>query len=189
MGTMIKWWDMPVLSLSERRFLLDLARNAIRQQWEPAHKIETEQHTAALMEPAGCFVTLKKNGILRGCIGSFESSMPLRDHVEKMAVLSAFNDPRFPPLRPDELSSIRIEISIIGKMKPLEKHTDFERGKHGVFVSWNKCQGTYLPEVALECGWTVEEFIRHCALEKAGIPKEKMSLMKVWIYEVEKISD
>ena len=126
----------------------------------------------ALLEKRGCFVTLKKNGALRGCIGCFSSDEPLYRTAAIYARHSALDDYRFfnNPLGQADLPDIEVEMSVL---TPLALCRDPERiilGEHGIHVSAGRRSGCFLPQVATETGWTVEEFWGHCCQDKAGLP-------------------
>jgi AmmeMemoRadiSam system protein A len=116
-------------------------------------------------------VTLKLNGELRGCIGRIGACQPLLETVKDVAVSSAFDDPRFPPLSPDEWPQVRIEISVLS---PFERITDLQRitvGVHGLMVRNGHRSGLLLPQVATEQGWDREAFLSH-SCRKAGLPAD-----------------
>jgi AmmeMemoRadiSam system protein A len=116
-------------------------------------------------------VTLKVKEALRGCIGHTTASQPLLETVKDVAVSSAFDDPRFPPVAPEEWPRVRIEISVLS---PFECITDLHRitvGVHGLMVRSGRRSGLLLPQVAVEQGWDRETFLSHCCL-KAGLPAD-----------------
>lgn len=160
------------LSLGERdkRVLLDTARAAIeaRLAFTAPRYPEPGDPLAA---PCGVFVTLKKSGALRGCIGQITSVRPLVETVKEVAVSSAFDDPRFPPISREEWPSVRIEISVLS---PFEKITDVARirvGTHGIMMRRGHHSGLLLPQVATEQGWDRETLLAHTCT-KAGLPAE-----------------
>jgi len=125
----------------------------------------------SLSAPCGAFVTLKVRGELRGCIGHITACQPLVEAVKDVAVSSAFDDPRFPPLSPEEWPHVRIEISVLS---PFELITDLQRvtvGVHGIMVRSGHRSGLLLPQVATEQGWDRETFLAH-ACRKAGLPSD-----------------
>jgi AmmeMemoRadiSam system protein A len=87
----------------------------------------------------------------------------------EMAQSAAFNDPRFSPLSFDELNEIDIEISVLTPLKKIKSIDEIQLGKHGIYIKKGLRSGTFLPQVATETGWTLEEFLGHCAQDKAGI--------------------
>jgi hypothetical protein len=157
------------LSDSEKKELLKIARTTLEKHVRNEKISEFKPSTDKLKEKRGVFVTLKKHGELRGCIGYVEGIKPTYEAVKENAINASTNDPRFPPVRPEELKDIDIEITV---MTPLEKITDpkvIEVGKHGILIrkGWN--QGLLLPQVATEYGWNREEFLAHTCM-KAGLP-------------------
>ncbi len=156
------------LTEGEKATLLRAAREAIAgrlQRQEPA----APPATPALRERCGAFVTLHKGGRLRGCIGYVEARKPLLETVREMAVASAFQDPRFPPLGPEELPQVDIEISVLSPLRRIESAEEIQVGVHGVMLSRGFNSGLLLPQVATEYGWDRETFLDHTC-RKAGLP-------------------
>jgi len=175
------------LTDEEKRELLKIARTTLEKHIRGEKIPEFLPKTQRLKEKRGVFVTLKKHGELRGCIGYVEGIKPTYEAVKENAINASTNDPRFPPVRPEELKDIDIEITV---MTPLEKITDpqkIEVGKHGILIrrGWN--QGLLLPQVATEYGWNREEFLAHTCM-KAGLPvnawKEKGTEIYIFSGEV-----
>jgi len=110
------------------------------------------------------------HGELRGCIGYMESPLPLADVIADVAVKAAFEDPRFPPLTSGELDDVDLEISVISPMKPIRIKDEITIGTHGVMLERGNHRGVLLPQVAVEYGWTVEEFLAALS-RKAGLHK------------------
>jgi len=160
-----------MLSASEEKELLHLARNTIdmylREKRIP--DVDVESLPASLRSKAGAFVTLKKGGDLRGCIGHFEADNPIYNIVQKMAVASATNDHRFDPVTPPEMKLIDIEISILTPIKKIDNVKEIRLGTDGIYIKKGSRSGTFLPQVATDTGWNLEEFLGHCARDKAGI--------------------
>ncbi len=122
-----------------------------------------------LNQKMGVFVTLKKAGRLRGCLGEFESQLPLYQLVQKKAIDAAIKDPRFYPLEERELESIKIEISVISPLRKIDDWHKIKLGEHGVWLKQGWRGGTFLPQVARETGWSLEEFLSHLCTDKAGL--------------------
>ncbi|HHS12160.1 MAG TPA: AmmeMemoRadiSam system protein B [bacterium] len=122
----------------------------------------------------GIFVTLTNRGRLRGCIGHFEADRPLYEMVARMAAAAAAEDYRFShqPVTPEEMDEIDIKISILSEMKKIDSIDEIQIGRHGIWVRQGLRGGTYLPEVAMEMGWNQIEFLEHCCVEKAGLPRD-----------------
>ena len=124
----------------------------------------------ALRRPAGAFVTLTKGGDLRGCIGSIHAVEPLYRAVASSAISAAFRDPRFYPLRPDEMPEVELEISVMGPIEPVKDINDIEVGRDGLIVSRGRNAGLLLPQVATEYGWDRQTFLDQTCI-KAGLEK------------------
>lgn len=174
-----------ILTDGEKKTLLEIARNTlnqyIRQRQIP--EINTSGFTPNLFENTGAFVTLNKDGQLRGCIGRFDPNEPLYQVVQDMTISSATKDYRFTPVTPPELDKINIEISVL---TPLQKIDDINKiilGKHGIYIKKGFQSGTFLPQVADQTGWTVEEFLGHCARDKANLGWDGWKDADLYIYE------
>lgn len=127
-----------------------------------------------LSAPCGVFVTLKIDGHLRGCIGHITSARPLVETVKEVALSSAFEDPRFSPLRAEEWGRVHLEVSVLS---PFEQITDVNRievGVHGIMIRQGGHSGLLLPQVAGEQGWDRDAFLSHTCL-KAGLPRDAWS--------------
>jgi len=120
-------------------------------------------------ELRGAFVTLKKNGELRGCIGHIMADAPLAEVISEMALAAAFQDPRFGPVSPAEVSKLSIEISVLTPFTPVADISEIEVGKHGLMLSMGYRSGLLLPQVPGEWGWDRDEFLHHLC-GKAGLP-------------------
>jgi AmmeMemoRadiSam system protein A len=131
----------------------------------------------------GAFVTLKINGALKGCIGRFISSEPLYDVVQASAISSAFEDPRFSPLTKEEYNKTDIEITVLGPLKKINNISEIVLGKHGIYIKKGFNSGTMLPQVAIENGWTVEQFLGFTSRDKAGLGWDGWKDAEVSIYE------
>ena len=174
-----------VLNNEEKKELLHIAKLAIYEATlnHKKIKIDSSKISAKLKLNLGAFVTLYKNGKLRGCIGRFEPNQPLYEVIIDMAIASAQNDTRFDILSVNELDEINIEISVLTPRKKIESINEIEIGKHGIYVQKDSQNGTYLPHVATQMAWNVEQFINSCAKEKAGISFEKYEELELFTYE------
>ena len=147
--------------------LLDVARCAVMSAVEGTAPTASLPSGIRCSELGGAFVTLQLRGQLRGCIGEINSKDPLAKVVARCARAAALEDPRFRPVRPDELTEIHIEISILSP--PEESKTEeIKPGKHGLIVSRGYRRGVLLPQVAIERGWGAERFLEE-ACAKAGL--------------------
>jgi len=157
-----------VLSASDKLALLQLARQRISARLNPLEAKPEIQPTPAMQAVMGAFVTLHKHGQLRGCIGEIFPRRALVEAVAEQAINAAFHDPRFPRLRADELDEIDIEISALTPPHPVESFDEIKIGRHGVVLEKNGRSAVFLPQVAPEQGWELEETLTHLAL-KAGL--------------------
>ena len=154
----------------DRQLLLTLAREAI-QAYVGAAPAHVASDSPVLAEPGGAFVTLQKDGELRGCIGHIEPNEPLGKVVPRCAVAAASTDPRFPPITADELRQIDIEISLLGPLEQIHGPGDIIVGRHGLVVEQGWQRGLLLPQVATEWQWDAETFLAHTC-HKAGLPRD-----------------
>jgi AmmeMemoRadiSam system protein A len=143
------------------------ARLALRSPHYPAP-------TAALSARCGVFVTLKVNRQLRGCIGHITGSRALVETIKEVALSSAFEDPRFPPLRAEEWDRLHIEVSVLSPFEPITDVNRIEVGAHGIMIRRGSHSGLLLPQVAAEQGWDRDAFLSHTCL-KAGLPRDAWS--------------
>ena len=141
--------------------------------------------SAVLQDNLGAFVTLRKDGQLRGCLGRFEPDEPLRQVIQMMTIAAATDDPRFSPIQPVELAEIKIEISVMTPKRKIEDWQEIELGKEGVVVQKGMYSGTFLPQVATETGWSKEEFLRQLCTQKAGLPENCYQDPEVDLYVFE----
>ena len=137
----------------------------------------------------GVFVTLHLNGRLRGCIGRFTSSQSLQATIREMAQSAAFDDPRFPSLSKKEAQLIDIEVSVLSPLKKIASIDEFKLGRDGIYMIKGSHHGTFLPQVAEETGWTTEEFLGHCARDKAGIGWEGWKDAELYTYQTEIVNE
>jgi AmmeMemoRadiSam system protein A len=117
----------------------------------------------------GVFVTLKKLGRLRGCMGTLDASQPLAEAVRHAAQTTALSDPRFPPVALAELPDVSVEVSILSKPWPMRTLDDLQIGTHGIIVHKGLQRGLFLPQVAREHGLDKNTFLSRCCAEKAGL--------------------
>ncbi len=136
-----------------------------------------------LQDKLGAFVTLYKNGNLRGCIGRFEPNEKLYEVVVDMAIAAALHDTRFNKVSSNELSTITLEISVLTPRRKINSIDEIILGKHGIYVQKGTKNGTYLPHVATQMNWSIEEFVRSCAVEKAGISPDEIETIEIFVYE------
>ncbi len=155
------------LTDQEKINLLYIARESIASFLEGREIRFPEELSSGLLKHFGAFVTLRKQGNLRGCIGTFHADKPLYKIVAEMARSAAFNDPRFPPLTRKELDEVEIEISVLSPMQR-GKPEEIKVGTHGIYIIRGLNHGVLLPQVAVEYNWDRETFLDHTCL-KAGL--------------------
>lgn len=160
-----------MLTNVERSELLARARRAGAIALEIPTRISVPREPSGrLAEPGMSFVTWKRDGQLRGCIGSVEPVRPLWADVEANAVHALLEDPRFPAATSDEFSYFRAEISVLSPFVPVsDPLAEVEVGVHGLLVEMGRRRGILLPQVAVEWGWDVPTFLGQ-ACRKAGLP-------------------
>lgn len=172
--------DSGSLSAADKSFLLDLARRAIQYALNTrmiptadALKVNQAALSPALRKNMGAFVTLslKQNHRLRGCIGEIQPYRPLWKAVLGRAVDAAFRDPRFLPLTAQEFAGVEIEISALTPAVPVGSWRDIVIGRHGMTLTKNGRSAVFLPQVAPEQGWGIEETLTNLAM-KARLPAD-----------------
>lgn len=176
--------EADMLNDNQKKRLLEIARKTIEEYLTTSKIPEFKEDDPKLKEIRGAFVTLHKHGYLRGCIGNIIGQEPLYLTVRNMAIESATGDPRFPKVTKDELKDIEIEISALSPLKKIKDISEFELGTHGVIVRQGWHQGVFLPQVAIETGWTKEEFLSNLCAQKAGLPADawKFEATEKFIY-------
>lgn len=137
----------------------------------------------------GVFVTLNLNGNLRGCIGRFTSPSSLHSTIREMARSAAFDDPRFPALSKKEAPEIEIEVSVLSPLNRIQSIDEFKLGRDGIYMIKGYNHGTFLPQVAKETGWNTEEFLGHCARDKAGIGYYGWKDAELYTYQTEVVKE
>jgi AmmeMemoRadiSam system protein B/AmmeMemoRadiSam system protein A len=159
------------ITQSDKKELLKIAREAINEavKFGKTSKPDASGFSNSLKTNCGAFVTLHLNKRLRGCIGRLIGDIPLYKMVQEMAVSSALHDYRFTPLRVDEIDKIDIEISVLSPLIKIKNPNEIQLGKHGIMIEKGRRSGVFLPQVATETGWNLDEFLGHCARDKAGI--------------------
>jgi len=181
----------PALSEQARRDLLYLARAALAAHFSgaPAPRLDSDR-AETFGEPRGLFVTLRKAGELRGCIGTLAPDGDLTRIVPQFAIRSAFEDPRFPPLAPQELEQCTIEISVLTPARPIEGPDDISVGHDGLILEAGRRRGLLLPQVATEWGFDALRFL-DAVCEKAGLrPGDwRAPGTRLWAFRAEVFSE
>ncbi len=165
--------EMSDFTREDKKELLTLARETITRHFS---KGATPALAAAKANPKflknnGVFVTLKKQGDLRGCIGLIIAEKPLFESIHDMALEAAFGDPRFEPLSERELTEIDIEISILTEPKEVSGYNDISIGRDGMILRYKGRSALFLPQVAPEQGWDLPTTLSHLAW-KARLPQQ-----------------
>ena len=160
--------DESALSPDDKKILHQIARQAIQAKFKKQTFVPPENPSPALQQICGAFVTLKKNGELRGCIGHIIGHLPLHETVAQMAEAAAFGDPRFPRLRSNEFDDLEFEISALTPLEKIKSVDQVQVGKHGLIMRRGFRQGVLLPQVPVEWGWDRDEFLDYTC-RKAGL--------------------
>lgn len=150
--------------------LLEVARRAVTVAAERREFLEVLPEEPSLTQCGGAFVTLLHRGRLRGCIGQITPRQSLVRSVVFSARAAALEDPRFPPVRPDELAELEIELSVLSLLEEIAPER-IEAGKHGLMVSRGAQRGLLLPQVATQFRWTAERFLAETCV-KAGFERD-----------------
>ena len=177
--------DTFTLADKEKQLLKEIALKSIKDSLE-GRSINNSRFSidnSRLSQKCGAFVSLHKRGQLRGCIGHFGEDIPLHEIVARMARAAAFEDPRFPSLRQEELKDIDIEISVLTPMRRIHSLDEFELHRHGIYIRKGYRSGTFLPQVADEVNWTKEEFVGHCSRDKAGLGWDGWRDAELYVYK------
>lgn len=177
--------DMEELTKADRELLrrhtLACARATVLGESLPA---APDVPGDALQCELGVFVTVTVAGDLRGCIGRIEGDGPLISSVGRRAADAVRNDPRFPPIRSDELEELEVEVSVLSRLRPVDDVSQVEPGRHGVLVSLGDNAGLLLPQVAERYGWDAETFVAQ-ACRKARIPDERQGEARIEVFEAQ----
>jgi len=156
----------------EQKELLALARNSIKKYLASGGKDDPPRSNPVFSEKRGVFVTLHRDGELRGCIGYPLPIKPLWEAVADNAIAAACEDPRFPAVTAAELPRLDIEISVLTVPQKVADHGQVRVGRDGIIISKGFRRGLLLPQVPLEQGWDLEQYIAYGCL-KAGLPRDE----------------
>lgn len=169
------------LTPTEKDSLISIARRAIETHIRTGTTVVEPREEMALNSRSGCFVTIKQKGRLRGCIGNFQSENPLFREIAEMAVASATKDPRFYPMKEEDLKNFTLEISVLSPLQKIESIEDIKVGTHGIYLEKGYYRGVLLPQVAVEHNWDRETFLAQTCL-KAGLPTDSWQAEDAEIY-------
>jgi AmmeMemoRadiSam system protein B/AmmeMemoRadiSam system protein A len=171
------------LSADEKKELLSLARRAVDLFVREKKILDYQTMDPNFLSEKGTFVTLKKKGELRGCIGFIDPLYPLYQAVIQCAVYAASEDPRFYPVRAAEVKDLEVEISVLTPLKKIENPENVQVGKHGLVIAKNGNRGLLLPQVAVENRWSRAEFLAQACI-KAGLePNAWKRGAEVFVFE------
>jgi AmmeMemoRadiSam system protein A len=169
------------LNTHEKQALLAIARQAVIHGVQTGQEYVEPREEKVLNQRNGCFVTIRQNGQLRGCIGNFQSELPLFKEVAQMAQASASKDPRFYPLKEVDLDNFSLEISVLSPLQKIEDIEEIEVGKHGIYIEKSFYRGVLLPQVATEHHWDSKTFLKQTCV-KAGLPTDAWEANDADIY-------
>jgi AmmeMemoRadiSam system protein A len=177
------------LTEEQKRELLALARKTVVDHVSGRKTPEPDQKDPRLSANGATFVTINRNHMLRGCIGNIQPVMPLSRSVISNAVAASSRDPRFPPMRPEELKDMEVEVTILS---PLERTDDAQQirvGTHGVYLEKAGRSAVFLPQVPVEQGWDLKTYLEQLCI-KAGLPgdawKDKDARLSVFTADIVK---
>ena len=158
------------LNREQRELLLTMVKETVESFVTTGQAPEFDVTDERLKQKQGAFVTLTKNGQLRGCIGQIvPTDEPLWQVVREMAVAACSEDGRFNPVGENELNGLEYEVSVLSAPETIGDWRQIELGKHGVIIRKSGRSGVFLPQVAAETGWTLEEFLGQLCSQKAGL--------------------
>lgn len=174
------------LSDKEKAILLNIARKAIETYVAGGQNYAEPREEKSLNMRNGCFVTIKQKGQLRGCIGNFQSELPLFKNIAEIARASASKDPRFYPMKKEDLKDFALEISVLSPLNKIASIEEIEVGRHGIYLEKGYYRGVLLPQVATEHGWNRETFLKQTCV-KAGLPTDawKSEDAEIYIFSAE----
>ena len=169
---------------TQKRTLLKIARDTVEAVISGKAAQKPQSDDPELNAHCGCFVTLKNQEQLRGCIGQFTSGKPLIELVADMAKASATGDPRFfaDPITLDELELLDIEISVLSPLKRTDEPLSLRLGTDGIYIKKGGASGCFLPQVATETSWSKEKFLSYCCAHKAGLPPDAWKDIETEVY-------
>lgn len=185
--------DYNNLSEEDGNVLVKTARKVVTEYLKSKTKLKLEKEFRDNFSfRSGVFVTLNNELGLRGCIGYPLPDKLLFNALEDAAISAAIEDPRFSPVKYEELNSITFEVTVLTPPKkiivsnPKEYLSQIKVGRDGLIVKYGFYSGLLLPQVPIEYGWNEEEFLEHTC-EKAGIPKDYWKNLKTEIQKFEGI--
>lgn len=157
-----------MLTDAQKHALADLARRSVvaEVKHQPPDPVRLD---VDLPDASGVFVSIKRRGELRGCLGTLQCRSSLAEEVARCAADAAAEDPRFPPVAEEELPELDVEVSVLGPLEEIAPDpAHVVVGRHGLVAEQGHRRGLLLPQVATEWGWTAEQFLRQTCI-KAGL--------------------
>ena len=179
-----------MLENADKKELLRLARNTLDTYLDRGSVPEYKTDRSVMIEKKGAFVSLHSEGELRGCIGQLDPDRKLYSVVQYCVLSAAFDDPRFAPVRREELDGLEIEISVLTPFSRIRTADEINVGKHGLYIVQGLYRGLLLPQVATEYGWDRDTFLRQTCF-KAGLPETawKDPNTEIYTFEAEVFSE
>ena len=173
------------LSSEDKNLLLQIAREAIVLYIENGATPRLDTPNPGLQEKRGCFVCVKINGKLRGCIGNFISDKPLYQLVQEMAISAATRDPRFYPMKKADLAQFDLEISVLTPLRKISSIEEIQVGVHGLYIEKNYSRGVLLPQVAIEYGWDRDTFLSQTSMKAGMNPDDWKEGADIYIFSAD----
>ncbi|MEM3614078.1 MAG: TIGR00296 family protein [Nitrososphaerales archaeon] len=185
------------LSDEEGELLVKTARRAAEEYVVSRRRLKVgEEFQKRFNEKLGVFVTINtlkgKEHELRGCIGLVQPKIPLSEALIEAAISAATEDPRFEPIKPQELNNLIFEVSVLTPPERLKAASPKEYlnlikiGRDGLIVEYRFLSGLLLPQVPVEEGWDVEQYLSYACM-KAGAPPDIWLLPETKLYRFEAV--
>ncbi len=170
------------LNKNQQKRLLQIARKTLESYLKNKKITAIKVTDLKLQQKMGAFVTLTKNGQLRGCIGQVKAEKPLYQTVMEKIIKAALKDPRFAPITAKELEKVKIEVSVLSPLQKIDDWRKIKLGQDGVLIRQGFRDGLFLPQVALKTGWDLETFLQNLCARKAGLEPKCYQDPKTQIY-------
>lgn len=178
-----------MLSAEQKKRLLEIARQSLETYVKTGKRAEFSTDDPMLKRESGAFVTLNEYKELRGCIGRIVGDMPLYQVIAQMAIEAGTGDPRFSPVKPEELKDLEYEISVLSPLEKITEVNQIKVGAHGIIIRKGFNSGLLLPQVATEYGWDRETFLEQTC-HKAGLPVDAWKKgAEIYIFSAEVFSE
>jgi AmmeMemoRadiSam system protein A len=177
-----------MLKKEDKKILKDIAKKSLELYIRKGDFLDFETEKKSLLSQQGAFVTLKKNSELRGCIGLVTSNMPLWKTVRDMSIAAGSQDDRFTPVTEKDLNDLEYEISILTPFEKIDDWKSIEPGRHGVLIKSGNKSGLFLPQVAKDNNWSLEELLKNLCHFKAGLEPEAYKNdpeIEIYVFEAE----